>query len=179
MADYHAILKRAISSLPSANGEARRAVYEKARSALVNQLKAFDPPLTPSEITQQRLQLEEAIRKVESEAAKGLLKPTPAVPPVLPPDAAAAAAHQPAPQTPPPAAHADAPAHEVPARPPVVDDAPSRETPPHVSGPTIPTRSTSSTSTRPPSTRPTSTARAAPRAPGPRDAWSPSSWTSR
>ncbi len=139
MADYHAILKRAISSLPSANGEARRAVYEKARSALVNQLKAFDPPLTPSEITQQRLQLEEAIRKVESEAAKGLLKPTPAVPPVLPPDAAAAAAHQPAPQTPPPAAHADAPAHEVPARPPVVDDAPSRETPPHVSGPTAPT----------------------------------------
>lgn len=137
MADYHAILKRAISSLPSANGEARRAVYEKARAALVNQLKAFDPPLTPSEITQQRLQLEEAIRKVESEAAKGLLKPTPAVPPVLPPDASA----QPAPQahTPAPAAHVEPAAHEAPARPPVVDDAPSRETPPHVSGPTAPT----------------------------------------
>ncbi|MDR3373754.1 MAG: hypothetical protein P4L98_08505 [Ancalomicrobiaceae bacterium] len=73
MADYYAILKRAISGLAEPTGEARRAVYEKARSALVQQLKSFDPPLTASEITQQRLQLEDAIRKVESEAAKGLL----------------------------------------------------------------------------------------------------------
>ena len=83
MADYHAILKRTISALPNPNGEARRAVYEKARTALVNQLKSFDPPLSPSEITQQRLHLEEAIRKVESEAAKGLLKAPPAAPPVV------------------------------------------------------------------------------------------------
>ena len=74
MADYHAILKRAISALPAPTGEARRAVYEKARTALVNQLKSFDPPLAASEITQQRLHLEDAIRKVESEAAKGLLR---------------------------------------------------------------------------------------------------------
>ena len=40
MADYHAILKRAISALPTPNGEARRAVYEKARTALLNQLKS-------------------------------------------------------------------------------------------------------------------------------------------
>ncbi|MDR3493276.1 MAG: hypothetical protein P4L82_01630 [Ancalomicrobiaceae bacterium] len=73
MADYYAILKRAISGLAEPTGEARRSVYEKARSALVQQLKSFDPPLTASEITQQRLQLEDAIRKVESEAAKGLL----------------------------------------------------------------------------------------------------------
>ena len=96
MADYHAILKRAISALPTPNGEARRAVYEKARAALVGQLKSFDPPLTPSEITQQRLQLEEAIRKVESEAAKGLLKPTPTAPPVV--------AASPPPSPPPPSA---------------------------------------------------------------------------
>ncbi len=73
MADYYAILKRAISALPEPTGEARRAVYEKARTALVAQLKSFDPPLSASDITQQRLQLEDAIRKVESEAAKGLL----------------------------------------------------------------------------------------------------------
>lgn len=96
MADYHAILKRAISALPSPTGEARRAVYEKARTALVNQLKAFDPPLAASEITQQRLQLEDAIRKVESEAAKGLLRASqPVAPP--PPPAAAPAAAAPAP----------------------------------------------------------------------------------
>jgi hypothetical protein len=73
MADYHAILKRAISALPEPTGEARRTVYEKARTALVNQLKSFDPPLSASDITQQRLQLEDAIRKVEAEAAKGIL----------------------------------------------------------------------------------------------------------
>jgi len=87
MADYHAILRRAISAMPSPNGEVRRAVYEKARSALVAQLKAFEPPLSPSEITQQRLQLEDAIRRVESEAAKGLLRnPVPPPPPVRPPE---------------------------------------------------------------------------------------------
>ncbi len=106
MADYHAILKRAISALPSPTGEARRAVYEKARTALVNQLKSFDPPLTASEITQQRLQLEDAIRKVESEAAKGLLRqPHVAAPPAAPTPAPsttdAATAHVPEPPPPP------------------------------------------------------------------------------
>jgi hypothetical protein len=132
MADYHAILKRAISALPAPNGEARRAVYEKARTALVNQLKGFDPPLSPSEITQQRLQLEEAIRKVESEAAKGLLKPTPAAPPVRPPEPIVPAepAAEAAPETPP----SPAPSPE-----PVVEEAPSREAPPVVPGRTAPT----------------------------------------
>lgn len=73
MADYYAILKRAINGLAEPTGESRRSVYEKARTALVAQLKSFDPPLSASEITQQRLQLEDAIRKVESESAKGLL----------------------------------------------------------------------------------------------------------
>lgn len=73
MADYYAVLKRAIGGLPNPTGEARRAVYEKARTALVNQLKSFDPPLTASEITRQRLALEDCIRKVEAEAAKGSL----------------------------------------------------------------------------------------------------------
>ncbi|HQF31249.1 MAG TPA: hypothetical protein PLJ34_07360, partial [Hyphomicrobiales bacterium] len=39
----------------------------------VNQLKAIEPPLKPSEITRQRLDLEEAIRRVESEAANAAL----------------------------------------------------------------------------------------------------------
>ncbi|MBB4303035.1 hypothetical protein GGD81_002073 [Rhodobium orientis] len=73
MADYYAILKRALDALPENTGEARRAVYEKARSALVTQLKSVDPPLAPSEITKQRLALEESIRKVESETARALM----------------------------------------------------------------------------------------------------------
>ena len=54
--------------LPENTGGARRGVYEKARKAIVRQLEGFDPPLSPSEITRQRLSLEECIRRVEAEA---------------------------------------------------------------------------------------------------------------
>ena len=71
MADYYPLIKRAIAGLdPSAPGESRRALYERARSALIAQLRGLDPPLTESEITRERLSLEEAVRKVEAEAAQ-------------------------------------------------------------------------------------------------------------
>lgn len=71
MADYYPLIARAISGLdPSAPGEQRRALYERARSALIAQLRSVQPPLTESEITRERLSLEEAVRKVESEAAQ-------------------------------------------------------------------------------------------------------------
>src|SRR6476659_7620510 len=69
MAEYYTVLKKAIGSLDSNQAEARRTVYDKARNALIGQLKAVDPPLTTAEISRQRLELEEAIRKVEREAA--------------------------------------------------------------------------------------------------------------
>jgi hypothetical protein len=71
MADYYPLIARAISGLdPSAPGESRRALYERARSALIAQLRGVQPPLSESEITRERLSLEEAVRKVESEAAQ-------------------------------------------------------------------------------------------------------------
>src|SRR4029079_18272454 len=71
MADYYPLIARAISGLdPGAPGEARRALYERARTALIAQLRGVQPPLTESEITRERLALEEAVRKVESEAAQ-------------------------------------------------------------------------------------------------------------
>jgi hypothetical protein len=71
MADYYPLIARAIAGLdPSAPGEARRALYERARSALIAQLRSVQPPLSESEITRERLSLEEAVRKVESEAAQ-------------------------------------------------------------------------------------------------------------
>jgi hypothetical protein len=71
MADYYPLIARAISGLdPSAPGESRRALYERARAALIQQLRSVDPPLSESEITRERLALEEAVRKVESEAAQ-------------------------------------------------------------------------------------------------------------
>jgi hypothetical protein len=68
MTDYRPLLARAIAALDPNTGEARRAVYDRARTALVNQLRGMNPPLAEAEITRQRLALEESIRKVESEA---------------------------------------------------------------------------------------------------------------
>ncbi len=69
MAEYYAVLSKAVGSLELSSIEARRAVYDKARNALIGQLKAIDPPLSTSEISRQRLELEEAIRRVERESA--------------------------------------------------------------------------------------------------------------
>lgn len=109
MADYKELLRRAISALPENNGAARRAVYEKARSALVGQLRAIQPPLPARDITQHRLQLEDCIRQVEQEASEAVISlgrdgtfamprtPTPPPPPPAP-------APEPQPVAPPPVA---------------------------------------------------------------------------
>jgi hypothetical protein len=67
MADYHPLISRAVAGLDKNTGETRRVVYDRARNALVAQLRAIQPPLEEGEITRERLELEEAIRKVESE----------------------------------------------------------------------------------------------------------------
>src|SRR4051795_5370826 len=70
MADYHPLIARAVAGLDKNSGENRRALYERARTALVAQLRGVQPALDESEITRERLALEEAIRKVEAEAAR-------------------------------------------------------------------------------------------------------------
>jgi len=70
MTDYHPLIARAVEGLDKSTGEARRALYERARTALVTQLRGVEPALSESEITKERLALEEAIRKVEAEAAR-------------------------------------------------------------------------------------------------------------
>ena len=88
MAEYYAVLSKAVASLEVSTPEARRAVYDKARNALIGQLKAIVPPLPTSEISRQRLELEEAIRRAEREAAaagsssaRPVSRPAPAPPP--------------------------------------------------------------------------------------------------
>jgi hypothetical protein len=70
MTDYLPLLSRAVAGLAPNTGEARRAVYDRARQALVNQLRAMRPPLAESEITRERLALEEAIRRIETQAGQ-------------------------------------------------------------------------------------------------------------
>jgi len=70
MADYYPLIARAVTGLDKNTGENRRALYERARTALVNQLRSVEPALNESDITRERLALEESIRKVEAEASK-------------------------------------------------------------------------------------------------------------
>ncbi|MCB1517065.1 MAG: hypothetical protein KDJ19_05555 [Hyphomicrobiaceae bacterium] len=73
MANYQELLSKAISALPENNGAARREVYERARKALVAQLRGITPPLPAREITQHRLELEDCIRQVEQQATENIL----------------------------------------------------------------------------------------------------------
>ena len=73
MADYQPLIARAVNGLDKNTGENRRALYERARAALVNQLRGVEPALDESDITRERLALEDAIRKVEAEAVKRTL----------------------------------------------------------------------------------------------------------
>jgi hypothetical protein len=70
MADYYPLISRAVAALEKNNGENRRAIYERARAALLAQLRGVTPPLNESDITRERLALEESIRKVEAESAR-------------------------------------------------------------------------------------------------------------
>ena len=70
MADYYPLIARAVAGLDNNTGENRRALYERARTALVNQLRSVDPPIEEADITRERLALEDAIRRLEAEAAK-------------------------------------------------------------------------------------------------------------
>ena len=70
MTDYYPLIARAVAGLARSTGESRRALYDRARSALLAQLRNLDPPLAENEITRERLLLEEAIRKVEADTAR-------------------------------------------------------------------------------------------------------------
>jgi hypothetical protein len=70
MADYYPLIARAVAGLEKNTGDARRALYERARTALVAQLRGVAPALSESDVTRERLALEEAIRKVEAESAR-------------------------------------------------------------------------------------------------------------
>eukprot|EP01042_Synura_sphagnicola_P036009 gene36009-46082_t len=91
MADFHPILARAIAGLTDKSPEARRSVYDRARTALLAQLRSLDPPLSEADITRERLSLDEAVSRIEAEIALAeaiepslpplLVDETPAIPP--------------------------------------------------------------------------------------------------
>src|ERR1700722_9236475 len=91
MADYYSLLSRAVSNLPkSSPASARRAIYDRARKALIGQLRSLKPPLPESDIAREENALDVAVKRLEAE-----FESAPAAPP--------APAASPAPPAPPPA----------------------------------------------------------------------------
>jgi len=70
--DFYPLIARAVAGLEANTGAARRTLYRHARTVLLDQLRRQDPPLTVSEINEERHNLEEAIRKVETESLLSL-----------------------------------------------------------------------------------------------------------
>ena len=70
MADYYSIIANAVSALDSNTGDARQRLYERARAALIAEMRGADPALNQSDILVARISLEEAIGAVEAEAPR-------------------------------------------------------------------------------------------------------------
>jgi lipoprotein-anchoring transpeptidase ErfK/SrfK len=79
MADYFALISRAVASLDQNTIETRKALYERARAVLVERLRASDPPWTEDRIAGELAALDSAIRQIESEITRSArpLRPTP------------------------------------------------------------------------------------------------------
>ncbi len=80
MADYYSLLARAVAALPQSSRETRAAVFERARKALLTQLRAIQPPVAEADIAAEGRALDEAIARIEAEAA-AKASPAPFPPP--------------------------------------------------------------------------------------------------
>ena len=67
MADYYPVIARAVPRLPSKTDKARHSIYERARTALQENLRTHDPPVSPAELATEQFVLEAAISRVETE----------------------------------------------------------------------------------------------------------------
>jgi hypothetical protein len=65
MADYYPLLARALDALPDRTPALRKAVYDRARHALISQLRSLDPPLSEADIDLERRALDAAIERLE------------------------------------------------------------------------------------------------------------------
>jgi hypothetical protein len=68
MADYYPLLAKALANLPSRTAPtARRAIYERARKALIGQLRSIQPPMAEADIVGEDAALDKAIARLEAE----------------------------------------------------------------------------------------------------------------
>jgi hypothetical protein len=82
MADYYTLLAKAVASFPKDGPAApRKAIYDRARSALLRQLHALGPALSAADIAREEASLETAITRVEAQFTPA---PAPARTPLSP-----------------------------------------------------------------------------------------------
>ncbi|PNG25310.1 hypothetical protein [Methylocella silvestris] len=77
MADYYPLLARAVAGLADPTPQARSAIYDRARNALLGQLRRLDPPIPVEEIDRESVALEDAVARLEADFAPS---PEPAPP---------------------------------------------------------------------------------------------------
>ena len=79
MVEYFPVISRAVEALNPNTPEARRALYDRARRALIDGLRSSDPTLSDTDLKTQSNALEGAIRQVEAqfevEALRGVARP--------------------------------------------------------------------------------------------------------
>ncbi len=66
MAEYFPLLDRAVSGLPDQTLEARRSIYDRARTALIGQLRGMQPPIDEENIERENQALDAAIARIEA-----------------------------------------------------------------------------------------------------------------
>jgi hypothetical protein len=67
MAEYYPLLAKAVAGLPTSTVETRRAIYERARKALIGQLRNLQPPVPEEDIERESQALDSAVARLESE----------------------------------------------------------------------------------------------------------------
>jgi cell division septation protein DedD len=67
MAEYYPLLARAVAGLKTSTPQARRLIYERARNALLAQLRAMTPPVPEPDIQRESDALDAAIARLETE----------------------------------------------------------------------------------------------------------------
>src|SRR5271167_4695566 len=70
MADYYSLLSKAVGNLPkSSPASARKAIYDRARSALIRQLRSLNTTLSEADIAREEAALEAAVARLETQFA--------------------------------------------------------------------------------------------------------------
>jgi hypothetical protein len=80
MADYYPLLAKAVAAQAQSDPEKRRAIYDRARKALLAQLRAIEPPIPDADIERESQALDDAVNRLENElgAAPEAVAPSPA-----------------------------------------------------------------------------------------------------